>query len=42
MIYWNENQQPLGCFIHYMGKLSTLRVNGIYIKDRDIFIWYNQ
>lgn len=42
MIYWNENQQPLGCFIHYTGKLSALRRNGTYIKDRDIFIWYNQ
>lgn len=42
MIYWSENQQPLGCFIHYVGKLSFYYRNGIYIKDKVIFIWYNQ
>lgn len=25
MIYWNENQQPLGCFIHCMGKMSAFK-----------------
>lgn len=41
MIYWNENQQPLGCFIHYVAN-CPLRINGTYIKDRLKFIWYNQ